>query len=175
MGRARREIGARELMKTLLILRHAKSSWKKPVADHDRPLNKRGKSDAPRMGKVLRDADLAPDLIISSTAERARETAAKVAQHSGYAGAVELSSDLYLAGPDGYRRVLRGVSDALERVLVVGHNPGAEMLLESLTGRSETLPTAALAQVRLEIEHWSDLDDGAKGVLVELWRPRMLA
>ena len=161
-------------MKTLLILRHGKSSWKRPGADHDRPLNKRGNSDAPRVGKVLRDADLAPDLIISSTAERARRTAEKVAEHSGYTGAVELSSDLYLAGPEGYQRVLCRVPDALEHVLVVGHNPGAEMLLEFLTGRSETLPTAALARVRLEIERWSDLDGGARGVLVELWRPLML-
>jgi phosphohistidine phosphatase len=161
-------------MKTLLILRHAKSSRKKPVADHDRPLNKRGKSDAPRMGKVLRDADLRPDLIISSTAMRAQKTAAAVAQHSGYPGAVELSPDLYLAGPEGYRRVLRGVPDDFRRVLVIGHNPGLEMLLESLTGSSETLPTAALAQVRLDIDCWSELDEGAGGELVELWRPRLL-
>jgi len=162
-------------MKTLLILRHAKSSRKKPVADCDRPLNKRGKADAPRMGRFLREAGLQPDLIISSTAERARKTAEKVAQHSGYPGTIELSPDLYLAGPEGYRRVLRGVPDAFERVLVVGHNPGLEMLLEASTGSSETLPTAALAHVRLQIEAWREFKGSAKGELVDLWRPRLLA
>jgi phosphohistidine phosphatase len=161
-------------MKTLLILRHAKSSRKKPVADHDRPLNKRGKSDAPRMGRVLRDAGLQPDLIISSTAKRAKRTADKVAQHSGYAGVIELSRDLYLAGPEGYRRALRGLSDAYESVLVVGHNPGLEILFEALTGQDEMLPTAALAHVRIEIERWEEFDENARGKLVELWRPRLL-
>ena len=161
-------------MKTLLILRHAKSSRKKPVDDHDRPLNKRGKSDAPRMGKVLGEAGLQPDLIISSTAKRARRTAGKVAQHSGYPGVIELSSDLYLAGPEGYRRVLRGVSDDHESVLVVGHNPGLEMLFEALTGQDEMLQTAALAHVRVEIERWEEFDENARGKLIALWRPRLL-
>jgi len=161
-------------MKTLLILRHAKSSQKKPVDDHDRPLNKRGKSDAPRMGKVLREAGLQPDLIISSTATRARTTAEKVAQHSGYPGVVELSNDLYLAGPESYRRVLRDVSDAHESVLLVGHNPGLEMFLEALTGQDEILPTAALAHVRVEIEHWGELDESARGEVAAVWRPRLL-
>ena len=161
-------------MKTLLILRHAKSSRKKPVADHDRPLNKRGKSDAPRMGKVLRDAGLQPDLIISSTAKRAKKTADKVAKHSGYPGVIELSRDLYLAGPEGYRSVLRGLSDAYESVLVVGHNPGLEILIEALTGQDEMLPTAALAHILVEIERWEEFDENARGRLVEIWRPRLL-
>jgi phosphohistidine phosphatase len=161
-------------MKTLLILRHAKSSRKKPVADHDRPLNRRGKADAPRMGKVLGDAGLLPDLIVSSTAKRARKTADKVAQQLGYSGVIELSPDLYLTGPEGYRRVLRGISDACESVLVVGHNPGLEMLFEALTECNETLPTAALAHVRIDIERWGELGENARGKLVELWRPRLL-
>jgi phosphohistidine phosphatase len=161
-------------MKTLLILRHAKSSWKRPVADRDRPLNKRGKADAPRMGKVLRDAGLRPDWIISSPAKRARRTAEKVAEHSGAAAGVEISPELYLAGPQSYRSVLRQVSDACGCVLVVGHNPDVELFLESLTGRSEALPTAALAHVRLPIARWNELDDDLRGELVELWRPRLL-
>ena len=159
-------------MKTLLILRHAKSSWKKPVADHDRPLNHRGKTDAPHVGELLRDADLVPDLIVCSTALRAKKTAEVVAKHSGYSGKIELASDLYLAGPEAYRSVLRGASDAFDRVMVVGHNPGLEMFLTGLTGLVETLPTAALAHVRLEIERWRDFDKNAKGALVELWRPK---
>jgi phosphohistidine phosphatase len=162
-------------MKTLLILRHAKSSRKQPVADHDRPLNQRGKSDAPRMGRVLREAGLQPDLVITSTAKRARRTAEAVAKHSGYPGVIELSAELYLAGPEGLRRVLRGVSDAHASVLVVGHNPGLEMLVQALTGRGEVLPTAALAQIRVDIERWDEFDENARGTLVALWQPRLLA
>jgi len=159
-------------MKTLCILRHAKSSWKKPVADHDRPLNHRGKTDAPRVGEVLRDADLVPDWIVCSTALRARRTAELVAEHSGYKGNIESTGDLYLAGPEAYRSVLRGAPDEFDRVLVVGHNPGLEMFLTDLTGLREALPTAAFAHVRLKIERWRDLDAGVKGRLVELWRPK---
>ena len=90
-------------MKTLLILRHAKSDWETPdVADHDRPLNGRGKRDAPRMGRLLRDENLVPDLIISSTAKRARKTAKLVAEASGYEGEIRLAETLYLAGPEAY-------------------------------------------------------------------------
>jgi phosphohistidine phosphatase len=160
-------------MKTLLILRHANASRKEPVADHDRPLDERGKADAPRMGEVLRAAHLLPDLIVSSTAERARRTAEEVARNSRYPGVIELSPDLYLADPEGHRRVLRGVSDACESVLVVGHNPGLEMLFASLTGCDETLPTAALAHVRIDIDRWADLDGNARGERVELWRPHL--
>jgi len=162
-------------MKTLLILRHAKSSWKHPVADHDRPLNDRGRSDAPRVGKVLREADLVPDWIVCSTALRARKTAEEVAKHSGYSGKVELTRDLYLAGPERYRSVLRAAPNEYDRVLVVGHNPGLEMLLTDLTGIRDALPTAAFAQVRLEIARWRDLDGNTRGSLVELWRPRSAA
>jgi len=76
-------------MKTLLILRHAKSSWKNPgLADHNRPLNKRGKRDAPRVGRLLRDKNLTPDLILSSTAKRALDTAEAAAESSGYEGEI---------------------------------------------------------------------------------------
>ncbi len=74
-------------MKTLLVQRHAKSSWKDPgLDDHDRPLNKRGKKDGPRMGRLVREEDLIPDLILSSTAVRAKNTAKEVAEISGYSG-----------------------------------------------------------------------------------------
>ena len=82
-------------MKTLLILRHAKSSWKEQdLPDHDRPLNKRGKNDAPRMGKLLKDEDLIPDLIMSSTAVRAKKTAELVAKACKYKGKIVLNHSL---------------------------------------------------------------------------------
>ena len=121
-------------MKSLLILRHAKSSWKHPeLTDHDRPLNKRGKRDAPRMGEILRSAHLMPEAITSSTAARARATAEAVAKASGYKGKIALNRSLYAAGPEAYLKVLHELSDHYKRVLVVGHNPGLEELLEMFT------------------------------------------
>jgi phosphohistidine phosphatase len=163
-------------MKTLLILRHAKSSWKQAeLADHDRPLNKRGKRDAPRMGDLLRSEDLVPDLIISSTARRARKTAEAVAQTSGYDGEITLTKEFYLAGPDEYLQVLSDLPDEFQRVLVVGHNPGLEELLELLTDSSERLPTAALAQVKLDAKRWRDVGADIRAELLQLWHPRELS
>src|SRR3990172_12140295 len=89
-------------MKTLMLLRHAKSSWKDAeVPDHDRPLNKRGKKTAPQMGRLLSTEGLVPDLILSSTAVRARETAKAVAKDSSYKGPTELLDSLYLATAGG--------------------------------------------------------------------------
>lgn len=163
-------------MKTLLLLRHAKSSWKYPdLADHDRPLNKRGKQAAPRIGQLLRDENLLPDLILSSTAARAQTTARKVAKASGYAGDIRVTRELYEAGPETYLELLRAVADDYTRVLVVGHNPDLEMLLEQLTDEAETLPTAALALVELDINHWQELNEATEGKLVRVWRPKELA
>lgn len=162
-------------MKTLLILRHAKSSWKdEDRPDHDRPLNKRGKRDAPRMGKLLRERHLVPQLIVSSTAKRARKTASKVAKKCDYEGVIELTGDLYLAPCSQYLEVLRNIPDHIDRAMVVGHNPGAAELLIQLTGTGTHFPTAALAQVELDIRSWRELGDDARGRLVDLWRPREL-
>ncbi len=162
-------------MKTLLILRHAKSSWNHPgLSDHDRPLNKRGKRDASRMGQLLRDLNLVPDLIITSTAKRARKTAKKVAKTSGYQAGVMKTDAFYHAGPEDYLAVLQALTGDYERVMVIGHNPGLEDLVEGLTGEDEIMPTAALAQITLPIERWQDLQAGTKGELVHLWRPKTL-
>ena len=163
-------------MKTLLLLRHAKSTWKYPdLADHDRPLNKRGKQAAPRMGQLLKDENLLPDLILSSTAARAQTTARKVAQASGYLGDIHVTRELYEAAPETYLALLKNIADEYERVLMIGHNPGLEMLLEHLTQEAETLPTAALAVVELPIQHWQELTEDTSGKLAHLWRPRELA
>ena len=162
-------------MKTLLILRHAKSSWKdSSLADHDRPLNKRGKQDAPRMGKFLRKQGLVPDKIISSTAKRARKTATAVAKAAQYEGKVELTQAFYHAGPGAYLAALCDLSDDYQRVMVVGHNPGMEELVAILTGRMETMSTAAIAHVALPIEGWQELDYEVQGELLHLWHPKEL-
>lgn len=171
----RGRVFARHTMKLLLILRHAKSSWKdRSLDDHDRPLNKRGRRDAPRMGRLLRQEDLLPDLILSSTAVRARTTAEIVADTSRYEGALELTPELYGAEPEVYISLLGRLDDDYHNVMVVGHNPGLEQLLHTLTGTEESLPTAALAKIELEIDAWSALDRSRRGSLVQLWRPKEL-
>ena len=162
-------------MKTLIILRHAKSSWKdSSLADHDRPLNNRGKQDALRMGRLLLDQGLVPDRIISSTAKRARKTAKAVAKANHCEDKVELTPEFYHAGPGAYLAVLQNVSDDDQRVMVVGHNPGMEGLVTHLTGRLETMPTAAIARISLPIERWKELDYEVQGNLLDLWRPKAL-
>ena len=163
-------------MKTLLLLRHAKSSWKHPeLPDHDRPLNKRGKQDAPRIAKIIRDKGLVPDLIMSSSAKRARKTAKIVAKTCGYPGEVELTPAFYLAGPSTYIKTLSHQADEHQRIMLVGHNPGLEELLEMLVGRMELMPTATLALVLLPLTQWRELNYETTGKLINLWRPREIA
>ena len=167
-----------ENMKTLLILRHAKSSWKdEALPDHDRPLNKRGKEDAPRMGKLLRDEDLVPDLILSSDARRAHSTTELVVEESRYDGEIIYSRDLYAAESEACMEALAQMGGEANCVMIVGHNPGLEELIQDLTGEYLPLPTAALAQVTLPINRWSELGASAQGEsiqgkLVNLWRPK---
>ena len=162
-------------MKTLLLMRHAKSSWKEPgQPDRERGLNDRGKRDAPRMGRLLVDERLVPDLIIASSATRARRTAEKVAEACGYADQVRLRDELYEALPEAYLRVLVTVPPECGRVLVVGHNPGLEMLLNRLTGAEEELPTAALCVVAFDATTWDGLGGDGEGRLERIWRPREL-
>ena len=162
-------------MKTLLVLRHAKSSWNDPALDdQERPLNKRGRRDAPRMGELVRECGLIPDVIISSDAVRARLTAEAVAEAARYAGEILLDPRLYLAYPADILSLLATVRENAGTVMIVGHNPGLEKLVEQLTGERQDLPTAALAQVGLPIDHWRDLKRSTRGTLVGLWRPEEL-
>lgn len=162
-------------MKTLLILRHAKSSWNHPeLSDYDRPLNGRGKRDAPRMGKHLRQEGLIPDRILTSSAKRARKTANKVAKASGYTGKVKKLDTFYDTVPGVYFETLQALSNKHQRVMIVGHNPTMEQLVSHLTGNVEQMPTAALAHIELPIEHWESLNLYTKGVLANLWTPKTL-
>jgi phosphohistidine phosphatase len=162
-------------MKTLLIMRHAKSSWDDSgLHDHDRPLSKRGKLNAPRMGRLLRELDLVPDLILTSSARRAHDTAEAVADQSGYEGVIQVEEELYAAPPEAYLETLAAADDRYERILVIGHNPGLEELLEMMSGEQESLPTAAIARVDLAVESWQLLADDTRGKLVKVWRPKEL-
>lgn len=162
-------------MKTLILMRHAKSSWKEPeLADHDRPLNKRGEKDAPRMGRLLKDKKLIPDLIYSSTAVRARLTVEGVIEKSGFKNKVDYLESLYMAEPSTIIETLKQTPDKIDSILLVGHNPGLEGLLQILSRKVESLPTGAIARISLPINHWSDLALSTEGKLKDNFRPRDL-
>jgi len=163
-------------MKSLLILRHAKSSWKEPDAtDHDRPLNQRGERDAPRIGALLQAQNLVPDLIVSSTAKRAVMTTQAVAEAADYGGTIQLEDNLYLGAPAAYVEQLALLPDNVQRVMMVGHNPGLEELLFLLTRQTRTFPTAALAVVQWDAEDWKAVAAHPRnGQLSDFWIPKAL-
>jgi len=162
-----------EYMKTLLLLRHAKSSWKKQgIPDHERPLNKRGKKEAPQVGKYIKENDLMPDQILSSTARRAHATAETVAEACGFEEQIDLYQDLYMSDTGSYLDILRCLPDEANRVLVVGHNPDVEALLTLLTDVTDHMTTASLAVIDLPITSWQELNEATDGRLQNLWAPR---
>jgi phosphohistidine phosphatase len=150
-------------MKTLLILRHAKSRPKDPdISDHDRELDERGKDDALRVGKLLREKGLVPDFIMSSTALRARTTAEIVAEECEYKGEgkIALERSLYDAKPQDFMNILNRLPDKYDTVLLVGHNPTIEETVQTLTDSLDSdvvIPTCAIAHLSIRIEKWSDL------------------
>lgn len=161
-------------MKTLMLLRHAKSSWKdSDVEDHERPLNKRGKTTAPRMGRLLSKEGLLPDLILSSTAVRARDTAKALAKAASFKGPIELLEGLYLATAGKLMDEAQShTPDSVGRLLLVGHNPGMEDLVEILSGKREAFPTGALAVFEVGIPRWKDLELGVETKLLRVYRPK---
>lgn len=167
-------------MKTLLLLRHAKSSWDNPsLGDFERPLAPRGEKDAPRIGKALRDSGCVPDLVLSSPAVRARTTAGIVLEAARYKGPVRFDKRIYEASEDELMEVLRSVDPAVETVMLVGHNPGFEMLAGELIGSSGAsasvrVPTAALLRLELSAGGWGDVRSGC-GALLWLVVPRCLS
>ena len=157
-------------MKTLLILRHAKSSLKDPnIADHERPLDELAKKDALQMGKLIRDKDLIPDFILSSTAVRAKTTTELVAEGCEYKGDILFEQSLYKAKPKDYLKIIEGLSDRYVRILLVGHNPAVEETMEVFTGLLNiTMSACALAHLKVPIEKWSDLKQEKNNIRAEL-------
>lgn len=163
-------------MKTLLLMRHAKSSWAEgSQPDRERPLNERGRRDAPRMGLWLRQQGLRPDLVISSTARRAVQTAAAVIEAIGFGGEWQQAVSLYEADAEAYFALLQQLPDDCGTVLVIAHNPATEAVLEALTGEAEVMPTGAIAQISLPIESWQGLQTDMNGHLEQVARPRQIA
>jgi phosphohistidine phosphatase len=160
-------------VKILLLVRHAKSSWKRDdIPDQDRPLKGRGKRDAHELGLHLVEQDLVPQLIITSTAKRARQTAKLVAMACQYDGEILLEPTLYEAGPTAYIQALHDVDERYQRAMMIGHNPGLEVLLEVLTGEARWLTTAAMACVELPVSAWTEIQEYVGGRLISLWSPK---
>jgi phosphohistidine phosphatase len=163
-------------MKRLLLMRHAKSSWDaEGLADFERPLNARGLRDAPLVGGHLRARKFRPDLILSSPAERARKTAALVAEAAGFEAArLRHDERIYEASAARLVEVVSQIEEDAESVMLVGHNPGMEQLLQLLTGETRRMTTAAVALVTLDIEKWGKAREQA-GRLEWHVRPKELA
>lgn len=166
------------MTKELLIMRHAKSSWDDDsLSDHQRPLNRRGRKDAPRMALFLVGQNLVPDLIVSSDANRARSTAELVAENLNVSDiAVEFVEDFYLAPPDIYIEYAWRLADQFNRPLFVGHNPGMEHLVNGLSqGAWESMPTAAIAHCVFDFDTWTEFTNTASVRSVSVYRPKQLA
>jgi phosphohistidine phosphatase len=163
-------------MKELTLLRHAKSvQGPAYTSDRERPLAERGRGDAEIMGKFLSQAEVVPDLIVSSPAERARQTAEILARAAGYTAGIRWEEAAYAAGADALLSVVRGLPTQAEHALLVGHNPGFEELAALLIGTEcgVTLPTAAAVHLVIDTDNWSEVCAGA-GRLQWLITPKLL-
>jgi phosphohistidine phosphatase len=169
------------MSRRLLILRHAKSAWDTDAStDFERPLAKRGKRDAPRIGSWLHEQGLVPDYVVSSPAKRAEQTAIKTCRELGIKKEhLQWDERIYAASVEVLLGVLADAPKTAKTVMLVGHNPGLEDLTKYLGGDDVTvagdgklLPTATVANLEMP-DNWSRLNEAA-GRLVQITRPRTL-
>lgn len=156
-------------MKTILLVRHAKSSWDDPaVSDFDRTLNSRGLRDAPEMGRRLAQRIPSVHRIYSSTAQRARSTAGIMAAQLGYAtDKIVFDQELYLAPPRVFTELIARCSDADDCIMIVAHNPGITDFANQLTRaiRTDNMPTCGIFAVSAGIHSWNAFEDASKQFL----------
>lgn len=159
-------------MKTLFVLRHAKSSWEDAaLADFERPLNERGRRTAPFMGELMLGNGFQPSVILSSPAVRAKQTALLVTASARFDAEIQFEDRIYEASPQGLRQVVSEIDDNHASAMIVGHNPGIEGFIRFLTGQLQPMPTAALAVINLEIDNWNAVNNGC-GMLQTIYRPK---
>lgn len=162
-------------MKTLLLMRHGKSSWKdEKLSDIERPLKKRGKKDTKNIADVIKKNKLVPDVIISSPAVRTKETAKILKKELDFKGKEIIAENLYMGEPEDFIKELKTINKKHNTVLVVAHNPGLEAYLQILGGEIEALPTAGLGYLVLVLEDWQDISLDTMGDLVGFWKPKEL-
>ena len=147
-------------MKTLYLLRHAKSSWSfDELSDQERPLNDRGRDDAPLMGQALAKRHIHPDIIVSSPAVRAMSTALLVAREMQFPHEkIKVEPGIYGAEVDDLLAIIKGLPDAAGSVLLVGHNPTITGVANVLSPSSlNEMPTAAVVCLRFSCDHWEEV------------------
>ena len=155
-------------MKTLLLMRHAKSDWEAHYSsDHERPLNDRGVASAKAMGEALASKDLAPDLVITSTAVRARTTAELASQAGSWRSSITLEPLLYGASSSQMIEVAAS-APAVARLMLVGHQPTWSSSVFQLTGEHVEMKTATVAVITAPIDHWAELVEGTAELVVVL-------
>ncbi|MEJ1238481.1 histidine phosphatase family protein [Chryseolinea sp. T2] len=152
-------------MKTLYVIRHAKSSWDvKTLDDIERPLNERGKRDAPRMAKRLKEKDIHPDLLITSSAKRATSTAKRIAKVLKYPKTdIKIMDKLYHADEDIMLDVLNKLKDKHNVVFMFGHNPGLTDFVNSIMSEEldiDNVPTCGVVAFQFQAEHWNQVTWG---------------
>lgn len=156
------------MAKQIVLIRHAKSSWNDPgQSDFDRPLNERGKEDAPEMGLRLKAAGIIPDLIISSTAKRAQQTARHIAKGVGFDESdIDWREELYHAPPSVFENIILSLDNKYETVFFVAHNPGITEFAFSLDPNRSInhMPTCATAGIRIDTDEWSDFHNASRTV-----------
>ncbi len=153
-------------------MRHAKSSWDDAsLSDFERPLNARGLRTAPFMGRLMADKGFSPAMILSSPAERAKQTAVLVKEAAAYGTAITFDPSIYEASTNKLRQIISAIDDEIASLMLVGHNPGMEGMVQYLCGQIEPMPTAALAVIELNIEKWIEINDGC-GNLLDILRPK---
>jgi len=149
-------------MKTLILIRHAKSSWEhEGLADYERPLNRRGERDAPRMGRRLAERGVRADRIITSPARRALLTAEMIADEIGYPGdEIVCDERLYMGDVDDILEVIEEVEGHVDRLMLFGHNPGLTDMVNYFAPSSiDNLPTCGVAEFAFDIDDWSQIGD----------------
>ena len=163
-------------MKTLLILRHAKTQPDAPAGDHARELTERGLRNAAVMGAYILTLTVTPDAIITSDAVRALQTAEIVAPAVGFTNSLTVEPRIYGADVDTLLALVRSILDEADRAMIIGHNPGFEELAEALAGNHDEgvrLPTAGLAVLDFDIDQWDAVRRGT-GRLREVATPRTI-
>lgn len=158
-------------MRRLLVMRHAKSDWDAGTTDHERPLNRRGRRSAELMGELLAGADEVPDLALTSTAVRARDTVERAALAGGWQTPIEAHGALYLSSVSGTLDVLATAPD-VAAVMLVGHQPTWGALVRQLTGAEVRVRTATVVALDLEVGSWGGVRD-ARGAIAFVLQPRL--
>jgi phosphohistidine phosphatase len=162
-------------VKTVLLFRHAKSDWDAEYrVDHERPLAKRGRKAAVLIGKFLAAAGETPNLVISSSAKRAQDTARRAVEKGGWGCHIVIEPRLYGASEEGILETLRGVSESVETVLLVGHEPMWSIFAGALVGGADIrFPTGAVIRIDLAVDDWDSVRP-ASGTLVWMVTPRQI-